>query len=62
QYVGHVKTREQLMQAANIYVDEDTISSHIKRIRKKFQMVNADFSAIETVYGLGYRWVTTQKI
>ncbi|KKN19000.1 hypothetical protein LCGC14_0950120 [marine sediment metagenome] len=60
-YVGHVKTREQLMQAANIYVDEDTISSHIKRIRKKFQMVNANFSSIETVYGLGYRWVTPQK-
>lgn len=56
-YVGHVKTREQLMQAANIYVDEDTISSHIKRIRKKFQLVSADFSAIETVYGLGYRWL-----
>lgn len=56
-FVGHVKTREQLMQAANIFVDEDTISSHIKRIRKKFQVVDADFSAIETVYGLGYRWV-----
>lgn len=55
-YVGHVKSREQLMQAANIYVDEDTISSHIKRIRKKFQVVSSDFSAIETVYGLGYRW------
>jgi two-component system OmpR family response regulator len=56
-FVGHVKTREQLMQAANIYVDEDTISSHIKRIRKKFQHVDDAFSAIETVYGLGYRWV-----
>jgi len=56
-FIGHVKTREQLMQAANIYVDEDTISSHIKRIRKKFQAVNEDFSAIETVYGLGYRWI-----
>jgi len=56
-YVGHVKTREQLMQAANIYVDEDTISSHIKRIRKKFLEVSDDFSAIETVYGLGYRWL-----
>jgi len=55
-FVGHVKTREQLMQAANIFVDEDTISSHIKRIRKKFQRVNKGFSAIETVYGLGYRW------
>ena len=57
QFVGHVKTREQLMQAANIYVDEDTISSHIKRIRKKFLIVNEEFTSIETVYGLGYRWV-----
>jgi len=56
-FAGHVKTREKLMQAANIYVDEDTISSHIKRIRKKFQQAKADFSAIETVYGLGYRWI-----
>ncbi|MDQ7073024.1 MAG: proteobacterial dedicated sortase system response regulator [Gammaproteobacteria bacterium] len=56
-FVGHVKTREQLMQAANIYVDEDTISSHIKRIRKKFQLVDTQFSSIETVYGLGYRWI-----
>ncbi len=61
-FVGHVKTREQLMQAANIYVDEDTISSHIKRIRKKFQRVDANFSAIDTVYGLGYRWVATRPI
>ncbi|PHS69741.1 MAG: proteobacterial dedicated sortase system response regulator [Methylophaga sp.] len=60
-FVGHVKTREQLMQAANIYVDEDTISSHIKRIRKKFQLVSRDFSAIETVYGLGYRWMESQS-
>ena len=56
-FVGHVKTREQLMQAANIFVDEDTISSHIKRIRKKFQLVDDEFSSIETVYGLGYRWI-----
>ncbi len=56
-FVGHVKTREQLMQAANIYVDEDTISSHVKRIRKKFQLVDKQFSSIETVYGLGYRWI-----
>ncbi len=60
-FVGHVKTREQLMQAANIYVDEDTISSHIKRIRKKFQAVDEDFSSIETVYGLGYRWIEQLK-
>jgi two-component system, OmpR family, response regulator len=60
-YIGHVKTREQLMLAANIYVDEDTISSHIKRIRKKFLEVSDDFSAIETVYGLGYRWLEVQS-
>ena len=61
-FVGHVKTREQLMQAANIYVDEDTISSHIKRIRKKFQNVDAEFSAIDTVYGLGYRWLASREV
>lgn len=53
---GHVKSRDQLMRDANTYIDENTITSHIKRIRKKFQKVDADFSAIESVYGLGYRW------
>ncbi|HFC30334.1 MAG TPA: proteobacterial dedicated sortase system response regulator [Oceanospirillales bacterium] len=55
-HVGHVKTREQLMQDANIYVDESTITSHIKRIRKKFATVDADFNCIDTVHGMGYRW------
>ena len=53
---GHVKHREQLMQEANVFVDDSTITSHIKRIRKKFSTIDPKFSAIETVYGMGYRW------
>ena len=56
---GHVKSRDQLMDAAyedNIYVDDRTIDSHIKRLRRKFKAVDPDFSAIETLYGLGYRF------
>jgi two-component system OmpR family response regulator len=54
---GHVKSREQLMEAADTYVDLATITSHIKRIRRKFQLIDPDFDAIEAVYGAGYRWV-----
>lgn len=54
--VGHVKNREQLMQDSKIYVDDGTITSHIKRIRKKFKQLDNSFDHIETVYGLGYRW------
>jgi len=54
--VGHVKNREQLMQDSNIFVDDGTITSHIKRIRKKFRELDDDFDYIETVYGVGYRW------
>ena len=56
---GHVKTRDQLMDAAyseEIYVDDRTIDSHIKRLRKKFRAVDAEFSNIETLYGVGYRY------
>ncbi len=53
---GQVKTRDQLMQDANIYVDDSTITSHIKRIRKKFQKIDANFDQIDTVHGMGYRW------
>lgn len=53
---GHVKSREQLMQAAHVLVDDATITSHIKRIRKKFLETDNDFTAIDSVYGLGYRW------
>jgi two-component system, OmpR family, response regulator ChvI len=56
---GHVKNRDQLMDAAygeHIYVDDRTIDSHIKRLRKKFKAVDADFAQIETLYGVGYRY------
>jgi two-component system response regulator ChvI len=56
---GHVKSRDQLMDAAyddNIYVDDRTIDSHIKRLRRKFKAIDPDFAAIETLYGLGYRF------
>lgn len=53
---GHVKNRQQLMQDSKIYVDDSTITSHIKRIRKKFIAFDKNFDCIETVYGMGYRW------
>lgn len=53
---GHVKNRQQLMQDSKIYVDDSTITSHIKRIRKKFNKIDLAFDCIETVYGMGYRW------
>jgi two-component system, OmpR family, response regulator len=53
---GHVKDRDQLMRDAEMVVDDGTITSHVKRIRKKFLAVDAGFDAIETVYGMGYRW------
>jgi len=56
---GHVKNRQQLMDAANAVLDDNTITSHIKRIRKKFQQLDASFDAIQTVYGIGYRWHDT---
>ncbi len=54
---GHVRNREQLMQDASIYVDDSTITSHIKRIRRKFSRIDDGFDRIETVYGMGYRWL-----
>lgn len=53
---GHVKNRDQLMADAHLVVDDGTITSHIKRIRKKFAAVDAGFDRIESVYGAGYRW------
>ncbi|QBG34506.1 proteobacterial dedicated sortase system response regulator [Litorilituus sediminis] len=55
---GHVKNRNQLMTDSKIYVDDSTITSHIKRIRKKFLSLDDNFDCIETVYGMGYRWNT----
>lgn len=54
---GHVKNREQLMRDANIVVDDATITSHVKRMRAKFVAVDGKFVCIDTVYGMGYRWV-----
>lgn len=59
---GFVKSRDQLMDAAyddRVYVDDRTIDSHVKRIRKKFRQVTDDFDAIETLYGVGYRYRET---
>ena len=59
QRAGIVKTRNQLMDAAyhdDIYVDDRTIDSHIKRLRRKFRIVDPEFDAIETLYGAGYRF------
>jgi two-component system, OmpR family, response regulator len=53
---GHVKDRDALMRDANIVVDDATITSHVKRIRRKFQVIDAAFDCIATVYGMGYRW------
>ncbi|WP_419907120.1 response regulator transcription factor [Hoeflea sp.] len=56
---GVVKSRDSLMDAAydeQVYVDDRTIDSHIKRLRKKFKMVDNDFDMIETLYGVGYRF------
>jgi two-component system response regulator ChvI len=56
---GHVKNRDQLMDAAYgeaIYVDDRTIDSHIKRLRKKFRETDPEFNQIETLYGVGYRY------
>jgi two-component system OmpR family response regulator len=53
---GHVKSRQQLMDAASVVLDDNTITSQIKRLRRKFQAVDPGFDAIQTVYGMGYRW------
>ncbi len=57
-YPGHVKNRQQLMDAAQAVLDDNTITSHIKRIRRKFIAIDNSFDAIETVYGMGYRWLS----
>jgi two-component system OmpR family response regulator len=56
---GHVKNRQQLMDAANVVLDDNTITSHVKRIRKKFVATDNNFGCIETAYGMGYRWKAT---
>jgi two-component system OmpR family response regulator len=56
-YPGHVKDRDSLMREARIVVDDSTITSHVKRIRRKFQAVDEAFDRIASVYGMGYRWL-----
>ncbi|MEC8322467.1 MAG: winged helix-turn-helix domain-containing protein, partial [Pseudomonadota bacterium] len=56
---GFVKSRDALMDAAyddQVYVDDRTIDSHIKRLRRKFKKIDQNFDAIETLYGVGYRY------
>src|SRR3990172_9527157 len=55
---GHVKSRDQLMRDAELVVDDATVTSHVKRVRAKFLAADPAFDAIETAYGLGYRWKT----
>jgi two-component system OmpR family response regulator len=55
-FPGHVKSRDALMQESKIFVDNSTITSHVKRMRKKFIDGDPDFDSIDTVYGMGYRW------
>ena len=60
-FPGHVKSRQVLMQESKIFVDGSTITSHVKRIRKKFLLISDYFDCIETVYGMGYRWNITDE-
>ena len=60
-FPGHVKDRDSLMRDAKIVVDDSTITSHIKRIRRKFLAVDPQFDRIATVYGMGYRWNPRHK-
>ena len=56
-FPGHVKNRQQLMDAAQAVLDDNAITSHVKRIRRKFVAIDSAFDSIETVYGMGYRWL-----
>ena len=55
-FPGHVKDRDALMRDASITVDDSTITSHVKRTRRKFAALDPEFDSIQSVYGLGYRW------
>ncbi len=59
-FPGHVKDRDSLMRDAKIVVDDATVTSHIKRIRRKFLALDPAFDCIATVYGMGYRWNAEQ--
>jgi two-component system OmpR family response regulator len=57
EHPGHVRNRDQLMAAASTVLDDSSVTSQIKRIRAKFAAIDPAFAAIDTVYGMGYRWV-----
>ena len=60
---GHVKNRDQLMDSAygeSVFLDDRTIDSHIKRLRRKFKAIDQSFDQIETLYGIGYRYKSDQ--
>ena len=59
---GHVRSRQQLMDDASIYVDDQTITSHVKRIRRKFKVIDDSFDKLDTVYGAGYRWNSASDV
>ena len=59
---GQVKSRQQLMDAASVVLDDQTITAHIKRIRRKFRSVDGGFDSIQTVYGMGYRWIDNPDV
>jgi two-component system OmpR family response regulator len=61
-FPGHVKDRDQLMGEAKLVVDDSTITSHVKRIRKKFMQIDPKFDRIDTVYGMGYRWNNSKDV
>lgn len=54
---GHVKSHEQLMDAARVVVTNNAIAAHVRRIREKFRQTDPDFDAIRAEYGMGYRWL-----
>ncbi len=58
---GNVCSRNYLMKAANTFIDQNTITSHIKRLRNKFVIVDKDFNCIEAIYGAGYRWNISKR-
>lgn len=58
---GVVRNRQQLMSDANMVVDDNTITSHVKRIRKKFIKIDPNFNEITAIYGMGYRWDISEQ-
>lgn len=57
QHPGHVKSHDQLMEAANVVVTNNAIAAHIRRIREKFRELDTEFDGIRAEYGMGYRWL-----